>query len=108
MNRRVERLHPPVEDLREPGDVGHRQHRHPSLGQRPLRPPGREDLDPHLRESLGEFHQAAFVVHRDQRSSGFQHGIVISSSSEFEEAGASGTGRSCQFRELPQVAPARP
>ena len=65
---RVERLHPAVEHLGEPGDVAHLTDGDARLAQEPGRPPGREDLDAEPRERPGEVDDAGLVVDRDERA----------------------------------------
>ena len=67
MERRVERLDPPVEHLREVRlgrDVGDLD---AGIDKRARRAAGRQDLDAAGRERLGERHQAPLIEYRDQR-----------------------------------------
>ena len=64
---RVERLDPPVEDLREARVVVHRPRLDPGLGQLARRAAGRDDLDAELGEPAGEVDEPALVGHRQER-----------------------------------------
>src|SRR4029079_3233854 len=69
VNRRVERLHPAVEDLgkaRDRADVGDRQAR---LAQGSCRSTGRDELETALDQASPEIGQAALVADGQQRSS---------------------------------------
>ena len=69
---RVERLHPAVEDLREPGQLLDRPRVDPGLAEHRQRPAGRDDLDTLLRQPGGELGHAGLVGDRDQRPSNRQ------------------------------------
>ncbi len=53
VDARLQRLHPPVHDLREAGVFGHLDHRHAGRFQRLGRAAGREDLDALARPGTG-------------------------------------------------------
>lgn len=63
-----ERLHPAFEHLRDAGVVRNLDDLHACLRNRLGRAAGREDLDLHLPESLGEFHHSGLVRNADQSS----------------------------------------
>ncbi len=74
VDRRVERLHPPAEDLGRAGDGGDRQDRDPLGFERRLGAAGGEDLDAELGEAADELDEPSLVVDRDESAIGFQHG----------------------------------
>ena len=65
---RVQRLHPAVEHLRKPGDVGHVAHGQPRVAQELRGAAGREELDPQPAQLAGEIDDARLVVDRHQRA----------------------------------------
>ena len=67
MDLRVERLHPPVQDLGEAGDVGDVADREPGLGEGARGAAGRDELDAELGERAGEVDEAGLVGNGDQR-----------------------------------------
>ena len=64
---RVQRLHPPVEDLRRAGELGDVGDLDPGLAQRRRGAAGGEDLDPELAQPAGEVGDPGLVGDRDQR-----------------------------------------
>ena len=68
VNRRMQRLDPPVQDFRRAGNGGHRRHRQPALaGQGAMRAAGADELKPGLRQLPGEIHHPGFVIDTDER-----------------------------------------
>ncbi len=71
MDPRMQRLDPPVQHLREAGDILHQSDGDARVRQVPGRPAGREDLEPEfLVQGPGKIDQAGLVVNADQGSSG--------------------------------------
>src|SRR5213080_257949 len=64
----VQRLHPPVHHLGEPGDLFDGGHRYPSLAQRVRRAAGGHDLAPEGRELASKLNDAPLVRDRHQCS----------------------------------------
>ena len=67
MDPRMERLHPPVEHLREAGDRGDVRDRHARLAEGPRRPARADQLEAAAHESPGEVHQPRLVRDRQER-----------------------------------------
>src|SRR5690606_5840634 len=77
----VQRLHAPVEALREPGELLHRRDRHARLGDPLRRRPRRDDLDTERVQARGQLGEPALVVHADQGpayGAALGHGMVTS------------------------------
>ncbi len=64
---RVQGLHPPVQDLRRAGELGHVGDLDPGLAQRRRRPARGEDLHPQRAQPPGELGDPGLVRDRDQR-----------------------------------------
>ena len=69
----VQRLHAPVEHLREAGDLRDVHHRDPGLPQEPGGAAGGDDLRAEGRQAPRELHHPGLVVHADQRPSESRH-----------------------------------
>src|SRR6266511_5878976 len=67
MDLGMERLDPPVQNLRRAGIGGYVGDRDPGLSERLGGPAGGENLVPQLLQSLGEFEDPGLVRHADQR-----------------------------------------
>ncbi len=67
VDARVQRLHPPVEDLGRAGEVAHLAHRNPRLAERARRAARRQDLESGAGEPAREVDHARLVRDRDQR-----------------------------------------
>ena len=63
---RVERLHPPIENLGSPRDIRHQLDRYFSIGQDCGRSAGRNDLDPAVHQDTGQVDQPLLVEYRYQ------------------------------------------
>ncbi len=70
VDRRVQRLHAAVEDLREPGGLRDAGHLHARLLELGRGAAGGEDLEAALREAAGEVHDPLLAVHGQERSLG--------------------------------------
>ena len=68
VNFRVQRLHPPAQHLRPPGQLRHVAHRNRSFAQKPRRAAGRNDFDAKRGKHARKFHDPSFVVNADKRS----------------------------------------
>ena len=66
MHHRVQRLDPAIHHFRETGDVRHVFHSKARVAQRLRGTAGGDELNTQPRQTLAEFHQAAFVGHRKQ------------------------------------------
>ena len=72
---RMQGLDPAVQNLREAGVRGHLRHRHPGLGDRLGRAPGRENLHPAPGKIASEIGKARLVGDGDQRTGHRLHGV---------------------------------
>ena len=75
---RVQRLHPPAEDLREPGHLVDRRDRDAQVADPRRGRAGRDDLDAGRVQAARQVLDAGLVVHADQRTADVDLGHVIS------------------------------
>ena len=68
MDAGMQRLHPPVHDLRKAGEVGNVTDREPGFRQGLRRPAGRDQLDAERRETRRKLHQPGLVGDGQQRA----------------------------------------
>ena len=61
MNGRVQRLHPPFQDLRKIGDLGHRNDRDAGIPQESRGAARRNDFDPEQLKPFGEGGEVRFI-----------------------------------------------
>jgi hypothetical protein len=77
VNRRMQRLHPPIQDLGEADDLGNAGHGQSSFTQDALGVAGRQQAPAQAGKAAGEFDQSGFVVGGQECT----HAAIIASTS---------------------------
>jgi hypothetical protein len=104
VNRRVQRLDPPVQHFRETGQLRHRPHREARSGQVAGGTAGREELEAARRQTPSEFDQALLV--RDAQQCSWHHPqSPVSSSGRRAGLAPQGKGRNLRPFFLPRRRP---
>src|SRR5580658_10244309 len=67
MHFRMQRLHPPAQHFRPPGQLRHIEHRHTTLAQQSRRAPSRNNLHSQRLQLPRKFHHSRLVKHAHQR-----------------------------------------